>query len=462
MQPFDQLTFWFVLIDLTLVSIALLHMLYQRRSPQSLSTWLLTIILLPYIGVLIYFFFGLRKSYSKRFKLKITQDPVTKIKPDKGLQYELDNLMINDHIAGTTENNNISLIDSDTEAFTILMQQIRQAKQQILLETYVFELDATGKHLLQELTKKAKQGVDVYFLIDAIGSFRASLNKKAFHELKRAGGKVAFFQPIWPNIITSQINLRNHRKIYLFDQSILLTGGLNISNDYLGEDTDKIRWIDLLFKIEGPACFHYQNIFNADWLFATQEERPQAQLPAKLSHGEILQSIPSGPDIASDTLYEALLHCIYHAQKSIKIATPYFIPDNNVMRALMIAVKRGVRVSVLTPLKSDHWIFDFGRSSYMRELYDAGANMMYYKGNMLHAKLIIFDDNVAMSGSANFDYRSLFLNYEMVHFLYCKATINKLSAWYEKNTIEAQAYQPTNSKASRFTENISRIFAPIL
>lgn len=463
MQSFGQLTFWFFLIDFALVSIALIHMLYQRRTPQSLATWLLTIILLPYIGVLIYFFFGLRKSYSKRFKPKITQEPITRIERNNGLQFELDNLMINNQIAGTTQSNHISVIDSDTQAFRSLMHHINNAKEQILLETYIFETDDTGNKILQALTKKAQEGVAVYLLFDAIGSFSASLKKKAWYDLKKAGGHIAFFQPIWPNIITNQVNLRNHRKIYLFDQQTLLTGGLNLSDDYLGEEGEhKKRWIDLMFKIEGPACFHYQNIFNADWQFATKQTLPPARLPSPRSNGEILQSIPSGPDIESDTLYEALLHSIYHAQKHIQIATPYFIPDNNVMRALMIAVKRGVKVSVLTPCKSDHWIFDFGRSSYMRELYDVGANMMYYQGNMMHAKLIIFDGEAAMSGSANFDYRSLFLNYEMVHFLYCKNTINTLRNWYEKNAEQAQEYMPNNSKTTRFIENISRIIAPIL
>jgi len=462
MLSIEDSPLWLLIIDITLVTATLLHMLYQRRSPQSLSTWLLTIILLPYIGVLLYLFFGLRKSHNKRYKDIITQQPVTQIKEASGTKYELDTLMNANQISGTTENNHIKLIYSDIEAFETLIKLIEKAEKEISLETYIFEADKTGKAILNALTESAQRGVQVRLLMDAIGSFSLYLNQKPLKELREAGGKAAFFQPIWPNIITNQINLRNHRKIYIFDQKTLLTGGLNLSNDYLGVDTKETRWLDLLFKIKGPTCFHYQNIFNEDWFFSTKEKLGLNEIAHTSQKGETVQAIPSGPDIESDTLYEALLLCIHSAKKTIKIATPYFIPNNNVMNALLIAIKRGVRVTILTPTKSDHWLFDFGRSSYMREFSEAGGKLFYYPHNMLHAKLFIFDGEVALSGSANLDYRSLFLNYEMVHFLYCENTIEKLLEWYEENLKQGQIYQAKDTKSARFIENISRIIAPIL
>ncbi len=458
----EQLTLWLFIVDFAFVAMTLLHMLYQRRSPQSLATWLLAIILLPYIGVLFYFIFGLRKSYSKRYKAKITQKPITKVSKHSGLKYELDTLMNSNHISGTTENNVLQVIGDDIQAFELLMELINQAKEQISLETYIFEADDTGNKILDALTEKAKQGVEVRLLMDAIGSFRLYYNQIPLKALQKAGGHYAFFQPIWPNIITSQINLRNHRKIYLFDQQVVLTGGLNLSDDYLGENNGRIRWLDLFFKIEGPACYHYQSVFNADWLYTSKEKLPPAITGQQFKEGEAIQAVPSGPDIESDTLYEALLHAINSSKQRIYIATPYFIPNNNVMNALLIAIKRGVTVKVLTPSKSDHWLFDFGRSSYMRELVEAGGKAYFFPHNMLHAKLIIFDDQVAMSGSANMDYRSLFLNYEMVHFLYCQSTIKNLTKWFNENQKKGEIYRPKHSWLARFIENISRIIAPIL
>lgn len=454
---------WLLTIDIFLVTIALLHMLYHRRSPQSLSTWLLTIILLPYIGVIIYFIFGLRKSYSKRYKNIITQKQITHIEEYSGIKYEIDQILNSNNLSGTSEHNHVELITSDTDAFDELMQHIDNAQTEILLESYIFEADQTGLAIIDALCKKAKQGVKVRVLIDAIGSFGLYTHSRPLQPLRQAGGDFAFFQPIWPNIITNQINLRNHRKIYLFDQHTVFTGGLNLTNDYMGAPQAELtRWEDLFFKISGPALYHYQNIFKEDWLFATGELLESAKIKSKFTDGHTVQTIPAGPDIESDALYETLLHAIYNAKQHIRIATPYFIPNNNVMNALLIAVKRGIQVEVLTPTKSDHWLFDFGRSSYMRELVEAGGHVFYFPQNMLHAKLILIDDELAISGSANFDYRSLFINYEMVHLLYCHDIIKKLQSWFKSNLQTADIYQPKSSRLTRFIENISRIIAPIL
>lgn len=454
-----------------LVTATLLHMLYQRRTPQSLTTWLLTLIFLPYIGVLLYLIFGLRKSFNKRHKAKITQTPLMANETITGLSAEIDELMIASQISGTTAGNTIQLIHDSTEAYQLLLLQITQAKHSICLETYILENDETGQIILKALAAKARQGVKVKLLIDAVGSHKLYLQQKPLTDLKLAGGEYAFFQPIWPKIITNQINLRNHRKIYLFDEKILLTGGMNLSNDYLGACPKSSRWIDLLFMISGPTCMHYQTIFNEDWQFTIDpinsnkqiQKPPQALAKTPKKTGQqILQAIPSGPDIKGDTLYEALLLCIHNAKHSIQIATPYFIPSNNIMNALTIAVKRGVQVKLLTPTKSDHWIFDFGRSSYMRELSDLGGEIKTYSHKMLHAKLIIFDQKLAISGSANLDYRSLFINYEMVHILHCKTTIKELESWFNRLLEDANSYQPKHTKITHFIENSSRIIAPIL
>lgn len=461
MTEIEQPTYWLFAINLILITVAVIHMLYQKRSPQSLSTWLLAILLLPIIGVVIYFIFGLRKSYSKRYKARITQKPIIQLDKTLGIKADIDLILNSNRIAGSSEHNQIEMIDDDVQAYKTLIELIEQSQKQISIETYIFEVDKTGQAIIDALINKAKQGVEVRLLLDAIGSFSLYLNSKPLAELKKTGGQVAFFQPIWPNIITNQINLRNHRKIYLFDQQTLLTGGLNLSDDYLGE-TEQSRWLDLLFQIQGPACFHYQYIFNEDWFYTTKEKLSPANISAANEGSEVLQAIPSGPDIESDTLYEVLLHAIYQAKEEIRIASPYFIPNNNVMNALLIAIKRGIKVILLTPEKSDHWIFDFGRSSYTRELIEAGGEAYYYPHKMMHAKLILIDRELAISGSANLDYRSLFLNYEMVHTIYCQTTLDKLIQWFTTHQKMGTLYKPPPSRLTRFIENMSRIIAPIL
>lgn len=459
--------FWLYVVNITLVLSVILHMLYQRRSPQNLMAWLLTLILLPYIGVFLYLILGSRKFLKKHRKPTIAMLPSLSVQPQNHLAIQLNNILQTNQIAGATANNQVKMYPQDHKAYKQILHEIAHAQSSIHIETYIFELDNTGQQILQALISKAKQGVEVCLLLDALGSFSLYINQKKLKPLISAGGKYGFFQPLWPSIFSGQINLRNHRKIYLFDQTTLLTGGMNLSDDYLGLERhleQEPRWIDLMFEIKGPITFHYQNVFNDDWYYATTEKltTPKTSKPENLPVGEVMQVVPSGPDIHGDALYESLLNSIYFAKQQIHIVTPYFIPDSSIMNALLIAIKRRVEVTLLTPETSDHLIFDLGRSSYMRELSEAGANVQLFKNNMLHSKLIIIDQQVTIIGSANFDYRSLFINHEIVNFVYSASLTQSLLIWLNKQLEQSQAYKPNHSAGKRLLENLARIFAPIL
>ncbi len=429
--------------------------------------WLLTLILLPYIGVFLYLAFSSRKFLKKSIKPKVEMRPCTSVQPKNQLAIQLNRILQTNNIAGTSDNNQVLVYEKDNEAFTAFLAAIEQAQKHIHIETYIFELDATGQQILNALIKKAKQGVEVCLLLDALGSFHLYINQKKLKALKAAGGKYRFFQPLWSSIFSAQANLRNHRKIYLFDQTTLFTGGMNLSDDYLGPKRKKHqtqRWIDLMFEIKGPITFHYQNLFNDDWFYTTQEKltRPKLFHSNSIRTGEMMQVVPSGPDIQEDALYESLLNSLYFAKQQILIVTPYFIPDNAIMKALLIAVKRGIEVTLLTPATSDHLIFDLGRSSYMRELAEAGGKIYLFQNNMLHSKLIIIDEDLAIIGSANFDYRSLFINHEIVNFVYSETLIKTLLTWLQKQLEQSDGYNSETSRTKRLLENLTRIFAPIL
>lgn len=463
----SQPVFWLYLINLVLVLSVILHMLYQRRTPQNLMAWLLTLILLPYIGVFLYLLFGSRKFLNKHSKPMLAMHSISTAEPDHHFAVQLNHILRSNQIAGANCHNQVEVYQKDTAAFNGLMLAIENAKTHIHIETYIFELDVTGKAILDALIKKAQAGVEVRLLIDSLGSLNLYLRPKKLKPLLDAGGKYAFFQPLWSSIFKGKINLRNHRKIYLFDQTTLLTGGMNLSNDYLGTEQNtnhKKRWVDLMFKIQGPTTFHYQNIFNADWLYTTQENlaEPLQPIDKPQSKGQIMQAVPSGPDIESDALYETLLQSIYLAEQHIQIVTPYFIPDSSIMKALLIAIKRGVKVTLLTPETSGLILFDLGRSSYMRELIEAGGETYFYQGNMLHSKLIIIDRKATVIGSANFDYPSLLINHEVVNFIYSASLIETLSNWLEDLLAQSIRYQPNPSRTRKLFENLTRIIAPIL
>ncbi len=465
----DHSLLWFYLLYIFLVIPAVIHMLYQRRSPQNLMAWTLMLILFPFFGALLYFVFGSRKFFKESRKPILEMATFSTAEPSNRLAKQLDNLLGANQISGATYGNHVHWYHDSTTIFDCLMTEIQNAKTCIHIQTYTFAPDQTGLSILDALILKAQQGVEVRLLIDSIGSLPFYLNRSRLKKLRQAGGQYAFFNPIFQSLINSQINFRNHRKIYLFDQTKLLTGGINLASAYMGHKShkksdDSKAWVDLLFSIEGPSTLHYQKVFNDDWFYMTEERLtlPPHSSESPIHNDGVIQAIPSGPDIQDNALFEAMLHSINQAQTHIRLATPYFIPDSAILKALVIAVKRGVKVTLITPESSDHIIFDLGRSSYMQEFSEIGGQIFCYQPSMLHAKLTIIDQEVMVVGSANLDYRSLFINHEMVNFVYSPSLIKELSDWFDGLLTDSTSYQPNGNKVRRVFENLMRLFAPIL
>jgi cardiolipin synthase len=460
------LTYIFIVVGGVLIFSALSHILYQKRSPTSMISWMISIFFLPYIVVPLYFLIGIRKRERKHQK-----DYVKFEKVGEGMPYIIDdphyhafqNLLKKNGMPPATTGNSFELITDGTQAYQRMMKEIGDAKHTIDICTYLFEFDSMTKSLLGALTKRAKEGVKVRLLMDLVGSFSANFNQKGFKELKEAGGEVAFFTPILKRPFQNYINLRNHRKIYLFDQSTLLSGGMNLSNEYLGESDGTRRWEDLLYCLKGPSVGHFYYVFYYDWVYATKEEEAIDLKEIEAYEGDSkVQVVPSGPDIPTDALYETLLNAIYNAKKRIWIVTPYFVPDENMAQALVIAHHKGVDIKLITPKNSDHLLADIGRSPYMRELDEIGADVVLYEGEMLHAKAILFDDIGGMVGSVNLDNRSLFLNYEVVTFVYSPQFIESIEAWMNCLIGNSSRGMRKPSKVREAVENIMKVFAPLL
>ena len=451
----------FLVVGEVLFFSALVHMVYQRRTPTSMISWLLAIILLPHLAVPLYFVLGSRKHISSKTKSMFSLRSVTDLPLEKA--NPIDGVLRANGIPGGTQGNRFVLYTDGTAAYSALMHEIDNARESIFISTYVFNNDAVTTQIVKALTEKAKLGVEVNILIDSLGSFPLYCFQHPFKKLRQAGAKVSFFMPILQMPLRNYINLRNHRKIYLFDRRIVLTGGMNLSAEYMGPSPDPGRWNDLLFLIEGPAVFHYREIFASDWAYACGHATPIALDTVPPNHGDAyIQVVPSGPDIARDALFEALICAIYTAQKRIWIVTPYFVPVTSLQEALIIAHHKGVDVKLITPYDSNHLTADLVRSSYMRELMEAGVEVALYKGPMLHAKAILFDDAGAMLGSVNIDNRSLLLNYEVVSFAYSAAIISEVNAWMEKLLEDSHHAMKPAGMLRRLAENLMRIIAPQL
>lgn len=442
-----------------LIVAILIHMLYHRRSPSAIIAWLLSIILIPYISVPLYFVIGLRKRKNryKKSSLKLKNQPT-----DQNIQNSIDGVLRNYKIADASPNKEFTIYTDSTKVYEAFMECIEKAKSSIYISTYIFEYDKVTKEIVTALIKKANEGVKVKILIDSLGSIILYLTQYRLRELKKAGAEIEFFMPIFQMPFRNYINLRNHRKIYIFDNEKVFSGGANLSNEYLGATYNKKRWEDIMFLIEGTSVEQYFEIFASDWFYASNEKLKFTKKRQEPQGDIYLQVVPSGPDMDKDAFYEALLSAIYGAKERIYIITPYFIPNNSLIEALIIAHHKGVDVRLITPKEANHTIVNLVRSSYMRELEEAGIKIHLYNGAMLHAKAILFDSKSVVLGSVNFDNRSLFLNYEVALFVYSQKIIKEIEEWAGKLIANSSFGTKNVSDSRRVFENLMRIMAPQL
>ena len=350
-----------------------------------------------------------------------------------------------------------------------LRTQIKGAQRRISIATYILSNDAVGRELIRLLTERARAGVEVRLLVDAIGSWGAPL--RLCGPLRRAGGEVARFNPVLPMRGKGSANWRNHRKIAVFDGRVAVIGGQNLGLRYMGETPSNRRFRDCSFLIEGPAAAALESVFIADWCQATDETpmRFAALLRERSPHvGEArVEVIASGPDCAQDPLWEAYEKLFAECQRSITVVTPYFIPDHALFTLLTTAARAGRHVKIMVPRRSDHRLLDFARRWYLRTLREAGAEILFFKPDVLHAKLVLVDDTHLMVGSANLDMRSLFLNYEIgvvVRDPAAIADVNALIAGWEKESTRytEDLYRRSRTWVGRAVETLSRVVAPLL
>jgi cardiolipin synthase len=290
--------------------------------------------------------------------------------------------------------------------------------------------------------------------------------------IRAAGGEVQRFMPVLPFFShRHSANLRNHRKIAVFDQHTAIVGGYNLAREYMGPTRSAKRWRDFGAVVTGPAALLLNEVFLADWSFANGQ--PPDALHRELQRETVrpmgaceLQVVPSGPDVRGDALYESIISMIQEAEHSIWIVTPYFIPDEVLLRSLIVKARAGRDVTLVLPARSNHPITDFARRYYVRELQRAGARVLLFGPGMMHSKGIIVDDRIGLIGSANFDMRSLFVNFEIGLFVYSEPEVRAMRVWAEE--LMAHSRKPKPEPARRFplignvVEELSRLLAPLL
>ncbi|MGA0133302.1 MAG: phospholipase D-like domain-containing protein [Opitutales bacterium] len=350
-----------------------------------------------------------------------------------------------------------------------LRRLIKGAARRISVSTYILADDAVGRELIRLLAARAKEGVEVRLLVDAVGSFGIPL--RLCGQLRRAGGRVARFNPVLPTRGKGSANWRNHRKIAVFDGTTAIIGGQNLGLRYMGDRPWSRRYRDCSFLIEGPSAAAIEHVFLADWCQATDEspsdfraqldERPDAAGRTRV------EVIASGPDCEGDPLWETYERLFSNCRRSITVVTPYFVPDRTLFTLLVSAARAGRHVKVMVPRRSDHRLLDFARRWRLRTLSEAGAEILFFKPDMLHAKITVVDDEHLIVGSGNLDMRSLFLNYEIGALIRdpqaLAETLSLVSAWEaECGRVTDDLRRGVRPLAERLLEAASKVASPFL
>jgi cardiolipin synthase len=448
-----------LLAGYVLAIVGIAHMLRHRRSPGATIAWLMAFMLFPYVGVALYLMFGGRKvRLNKAAKRQLVQEP--KLENVRGEAGVFDRMLSRYGIAPATLGNRVSLCPTGVEGYAALQAIIEQAQRTLYIQTFIFSHDEVAQDILARAADKARQGVRVCVLVDGLGSLKTG--RAFFQPLVRAGGRFAVFKPVLHVPFRGMTNLRNHRKIAVADGCHALAGGMNITAEDMYPQMQPDSWQDLSAVVEGPAARHLEDIFRADWQFATGEELASGIAGEAPPCGDaMVQVVPSGPDVPLDPLYCATITVAYRAQRRLWMVTPYFVPDDALAQAITIACRRGVDVRVLIPQKSNHPFSDLAGASFLRDIEAAGGSVHLYTAGMVHAKAMVADDDLAMVGSANLDMRSLFLNYEVMLLSYSPAEVAEVAAWIERLAQGCRCGVPAPGFARELSEGLLRVVSPL-
>ena len=453
---------------------------FERRNPTAALAWLVVLFSLPSVGFVLYLLFGQNYTRQRMFVIKEKEDRrflreafEEQHREFTGRRYRFTTseaaefrdtivLLLRNNRAFLTEENRVDLYTRGDEKFDALFAAIRGARDHIHLEYFILNNDELGRAVIHALAEKAREGVEVRLLFDAMGTRAGGGSRKAFSELTDAGGKIGVF---FPSVY--RVNYRNHRKIAVIDGVTGFIGGFNIGDDYLGKGPLG-PWRDTAFQVTGKAVQLLQLRFFLDWHYVTDEYPGLAPryFPDPGTPGTTpIQIVSGGPDTRWNAIKEGYIKLINSARESVSIQTPYFIPDESVTDALRLAALSGVDVRIMIPCKPDHPFVYWATLSFVGDLLDAGVRAYTYDAGFLHAKTIVVDGKAGSVGSANWDVRSFRLNFEANAFFYDAAVGAELARRFEEDLDVCTEITPERYRARsrwiRVKESISRLFSPL-
>ncbi|KJD33336.1 cardiolipin synthetase [Tamlana nanhaiensis] len=484
MLDFVSQNIWTLLIVLNylLATSAVITVILKNLNPTKTLSYIVVLVFFPFLGVLVYYLFGQEYRKNKIFSRKhiLNKNVIKSIKEE--LQFSKRELeTVNDYLdekvklvkllhsnqdEPLTLNNYIDIISNGDEKFKQLLSDIEAASHHIHLEYYIVKDDDIGAKLLNLLCKKAKEGVTVRLSYDDVGS---KISKQMKAQLTNSGVKHFAFMPVLLPRFTGKMNYRNHRKVAVIDGEIGYVGGINIGDEYLNKNGTSF-WRDTHLRIKGDAVKSLQIHFLSTWDFVSNEKLkiyktffPKTE-PFETKVG--VQIAASGPDTDWANIMELTLTAIVTAKDYVYITTPYFVPNDEILKALQIASKSGVDVRLMIPKKSDSWVVKHASNSYLGALLRADIKVYKYKKGFVHAKTMVVDDIFSTVGTSNMDYRSFNINFEINSVIYHKANSKLLKNHFleDLKSCEEVQYKTylNRPKFDKLKESYCRLWSPLI
>jgi len=403
------------LIYLCSISMAV-HAIYCSRSPQSAMAWLFALIFLPFPSIFFYLAFGsYRLQRHDKGKLpKSSYDRIRKIWLEHPAKEDIIESAMQNLCSNTsTQGNHIELLLNGKNTAKSLRDAINTAKKSILIEFFIIKDDNVGQIFRDILINKAQEGLDIHLIYDEIGCHKLPIGYLKM--MRDAGIKISPFNGKrfwWSSIL--RINYRNHRKLVIVDGEQAWMGGLNVGREYLGLAPEFGHWRDTFIRIQGPIVAQAFLSFTKDWYRSTGEDLcEKITCQPQVSGNQQAIILPSGPYTRLNTWAMCLMVIASKAKERLWIASPYLIPSEAILRALQTAALRGVDVRLMIPWKGDHKISALCMINYLDELEKSNIKVLGYQAGFMHQKVLLMDNHISIVGSANLDYRSLYLNYEL-------------------------------------------------
>jgi cardiolipin synthase len=472
-------TSWWLLITTAFAAWAIVMavvIVLQQRSPAATIAWMMVLAFLPIVGYVVYRLIGPQRLKRRKLRRQLTRKLIEEaagaihaIEIDSKHREQLARIGIAAGEPPPLRAEAIELYCDGRSCYAAIAQAIDLAKHHIHLEYYIWENDHSGVRLRDQLIERAKTGIEVRVIVDGTGSHSAGA--RFFKPLVAAGAHVFWFNPVSLFALRRRrADFRSHRKIVVCDGNVGFMGGMNIEDAQTPEFTGDAAWRDTHVRFAGSTVRALQRIFVEDWAYSADEvlpfEPPYFPIPEEITTGDVVQIVASGPDLAVFAVHKMYFAAITQAVHRVWLTTPYFVPDEAILSAIVSAAMRGVDVRLIVPAKGDSRLVDLAARSYFAEILDAGARIFEYTPRFVHAKTMVIDDDVAVVASANLDNRSFRLDFELGAVVYAHQVNTALADAFTRDLQECREVRKDALERQRFFPRLfqsgARLLSPLL